>query len=264
MKYNPYIVLAALTLILVSVATGCVQPAEALDANKGNPMDLDGTTWTLTELPGLELLPDHTATLDFADGQVSGKATCNRFFGPYELDRDSLSFGPLGSTMMACLNMEQETAYLKALETVSAYRLEGELLVLLNADGDTVLVFAPTRHASFEGTTWRLTGYNTGSAAIRSLILDTEITATWAEGQVTGRAGCNSYFGGYELDGERLTVDAIGATEMFCAAPEGVMEQEQAYLKALGRAAGYRIQEDRLTVLGEGGERLLEFVSVTD
>ena len=140
---------------------------------------------------------------------------------------------------------------------------------LLDAEGDVVAMYSPTEHASLEGTAWQLTGYNAGDA-IQSVIPDTKITATWGEtsaggaGEVTGSAGCNHYFGEYEVDGESLAVRAVGMTEMFCASPEGLMEQEQDYAEVLGRAASYRIQGDRLTVLGEGGERLLEFVAVTE
>jgi heat shock protein HslJ len=164
---------------------------------------------------------------------------------------------------MACPGLEQETAYLAAMATVSAYRVEGDQLVLLNADGDTVLVFRPRQHASLEGTNWQLTGYNTGNAIV-SLIRDTKVTAAWADGQVSGSAGCNSYFASYAIDGEQLTHGVIGATEMFCGAPEGLMEQETGYLKALGASASYRIDSDRLTVLGSNGERLLEFVAAQE
>ena len=113
------------------------------------------------------------------------------------------------------------------------------------------------------GSEWTLMWYGP-EGALAEVPAGVQVTLRFEGGEIGGTAACNSYFGSYEVDGERLTIGAIGATEMFCAAPEGLMEQEQGYLQALGQAAGYHLEEDRLTVLGAGGERLLEFVAVTE
>jgi heat shock protein HslJ len=277
MKADKRTAWAVLGLVLISLLVGCTLPPQMADALQKGTMNLDGTTWTLVELrqgqgdsaSARDLLPDDTVTLDFAEGKASGNGTCNRYSGSYEVDGERLSFGPLAGTMMACPGLNQETAYLEALETVAAYRVDGDQLVLLDAEGDAVATYSPTEHAALEGTTWQLTAYNMGSA-LRSVVPDSKITATWGQtsaagaGEVTGSAGCNHYFGEYAVDGETLTVRAVGMTEMFCASPEGLMEQEQDYARVLGRAASYRIQGERLTVFGSDGERLLEFVAVAE
>jgi heat shock protein HslJ len=74
-----------------------------------------------------------------ADGQVHGQAGVNSFDGSARLDGDRLTLGPLRTTRMAGPPeaMDAEAAFLQALEEVVAIRLEGDELVLLDADDGT-------------------------------------------------------------------------------------------------------------------------------
>jgi heat shock protein HslJ len=251
-------------VVLAMVVSGCAPLSRVLGNSDGEPramMNLEGTQWTLVRLNGELVDANGEATLDFAEGQVSGVAFCNRFFGPYEHDGSSLAFGMLGSTMMACLpGVGPEADYLGALAEAASAESDDEMLILTDAEGNELLAFVPAEQASLEGTTWQLTGYNTGSA-ISSLVLDTEITAVLDGEQITGSAGCNRYFGGYTLDGERIEVGPVANTEMFCVDPEGLMEQEQAYLKALSDIDSYAINRESLTLFDAEGTRLLTFVA---
>jgi len=84
---------------------------------------------------------DATLTADFADdGTLSGNAGCNNYNGPYEIDGDSISIGPLAGTKMACTSEEltkQETDYLAALELATSFSVTGDRLDLLR-DGGTI------------------------------------------------------------------------------------------------------------------------------
>ena len=51
----------------------------------------------------------------------------------------------------------------------------------------------------------------------------------------------------------------LAITEMACASPEGVMEQEAAYMEALQSAAAYRVVENRLELEDAAGETTLVF-----
>ena len=267
MKLHKGFVLWMLILTLSALVAGCAPLRTALADSDGDTtatgIDLVDTTWTLIKIYGEAVSADAEATLDFATEQISGIAFCNRFFGPYEQDNDALSFGMLGSTMMACPDMEHEGEYLAALGTVAGYRMDADNLVLTDADGNAVLVFSPAEQAALEGTVWHLTGYNTGSA-ISSLILDTEITATLTGGQIEGSAGCNGYFASYTLDGSHIEMGPVANTEMYCMEPEGVMDQEMDYLVTLAAADTYEIDRDTLTVLNAEGMRLLTYVAIAE
>ncbi|MBO6638268.1 MAG: META domain-containing protein [Roseitalea sp.] len=83
-----------------------------------------------------------TAFVAFDAGTISGNGGCNNFTGSYEGGEDgALTVGPLASTKMACEAevMTAETAFLAALGSASAYSVEGDMLMLVDANGATVL-----------------------------------------------------------------------------------------------------------------------------
>ena len=250
--------ITALIVALAALVTACTPAVRAADAP---PVDLDGTSWILVRIDGQVVRADAEATLSFLDGKVQGIGSCNGFFGPYERDGERLSFGLLASTMMACPDMDLETSYLAALSSVAAYRVEGAELVLANDAGETVLVFAPRTDTPLQGTVWQLTDLNTGTALV-SVLEGTTITATVVDGKIGGSAGCNTYFAAIAADGDRWTIGPAGSTEMYCAAPAGIMEQEQAYLSALARVDDLEIEGDVLTLSSADGARLLTFVAL--
>lgn len=102
-----------------------------------------------------------------------------------------------------------------------------------------------------EATNWQLLFYRK-----THVIEGTSITAHFENGEITGTAGCNSYFGSFEADGENLSINSLGNTEMFCMEPEGVMEQEIFYLESLRDAQRYDISDGRLTVFRSDHETL--------
>lgn len=104
------------------------------------------------------------------------------------------------------------------------------------------------RANDLEDKTWILESYGE-QENLKPVIEGTRITATFdsAEGQVSGSAGCNSYFGGYQIN-DKLSIPVLASTEMYCLDPEGVMEQESEYLKMLQTAGSYRIQDGKLQI----------------
>jgi len=102
-----------------------------------------------------------------------------------------------------------------------------------------------------EGTNWQLIFYRK-----TTVIDDTHITTNFENGEITGSAGCNSYFGAYQVDGQDLTIGQLGMTEMYCMEPEGLMEQESTYLEYLADAQSYEITDGRLIIFLSGQETL--------
>ncbi|MBA2458708.1 MAG: META domain-containing protein [Gemmatimonadales bacterium] len=101
--------------------------------------EVTGVEWSLVELNGAPAplgAGDRPATLTLGDSaRASGFGGCNRIAGSYELAGDSLRFGPLISTRMACdQGMELEQAYGAALEATRRFRVTAGL-ELLGADG---------------------------------------------------------------------------------------------------------------------------------
>jgi hypothetical protein len=102
---------------------------------------------------------------------------------------------------------------------------------------------------TLEGTTWLLDGTIPGS----------EITALFADGQVGGSAGCNSYKTAYTSTStagkNTLQVESpMAVTMMMCDEP--LMDQEGLYLAALESATEYTIEGFSLSISYPGGTLL--------
>jgi heat shock protein HslJ len=114
----------------------------------GGGAALEDTTWLLQsygEAGNLQaVLEDTEVTAEFTSKEktVKGSAGCNSYSGGYELDKNKLTLpGPIISTMMACDEpiMDQETAYLSALQSAESFEIDGEQL-RINC-GQKVLIF---------------------------------------------------------------------------------------------------------------------------
>jgi len=246
------------------MAAGCTGTSPGPSA-----LSLNGTGWTLTDYvyDGTVLHPvNGTAiTLVFGDtGQVTGSAGCNHYFASYTVTGTSLSIGGTGSTMMYCTAagvMEQESAYLALLGKVSSVAAGNDTLTFADDNGTTILTFArivPPAPKPLAGTTWTLDSISTADA-VSSVVAGTTITAVFdGNGSVTGSAGCNRYFASYTVTGNSLSIGGTGSTKMHCTGP-GVMQQESTYLASLGRAAGFTITGNRLSLTDANGIALLTF-----
>lgn len=102
---------------------------------------------------------------------------------------------------------------------------------------------------SVEGTAWQLVSYNQVPA-----LTDFAVTADFVDGQLSGSAGCNHYFGHYTLAEEQITITETAATEKFCSVPKGIMVQEAAYLALVRQAETYDVEGDRLTIETPAGD----------
>jgi heat shock protein HslJ len=112
----------------------------------------------------------------------------------------------------------------------------------------------PADSLSLEGTRWMLVTLK-GEPPLAG----TAPAAEFSADQISGSTGCNHYFGAYAVSGSDITIGNVASTEMWCADPEGVMDQEQAFLVALRSAASYRLAGERLELLDAAGSVILAF-----
>ena len=119
----------------------------------------------------------------------------------------------------------------------------------------------PDTSADLVNTEWALALLN-GS----SLIEDTEIVLYFKETYFGGAMTCNGYGGGRDsgpyitTDKGTLTIPQLAVTVQDCPSPEGIMEQEAAYIETLHNASTYRVIDDRLEIADASGETTLVFV----
>ncbi len=226
---------------------------------------LQGTLWRIQAASGAEGQPrpipeDVEATLRFEAGRVAGSGGCNRFSAECRIDGERLEIGLIASTMMACPEPAAsiEAAVLQALALIATWAVEEGSLVLRDADGLDRLVLDRVVEPTLMGPSWQATGVNNGRGGVASLVAGTAIDATFGEdGRVSGRAGCNRYHGPFRVDGPRLGIGPLASTRMAC--PDEVMEQEAAFLAAMGRATTFRIDGDRLELRDDDGALQVSF-----
>jgi heat shock protein HslJ len=83
------------------------------------------------------------------------------------------------------------------------------------------------------------------------------VTLTLSDERVTGRSGCNTYFGAAEHRDGTLKIGSIGATKMACMR-DGLMQQESEYLNTLEASQSYAIQSGpRLLLTSPAGGTLV-------
>jgi heat shock protein HslJ len=118
-----------ITALLVGLAGG------PLSANGGG--DLWGSSWQVTDIGGHEITLADGVTLAFADGGITGRAGCNRYFGPVTLRAESFESGAIGATRMACPGRgdELERRFLEALGQVTGWRISDDGALELIAGG---------------------------------------------------------------------------------------------------------------------------------
>ena len=256
-----------LILGLVLMVAGCngMGPAVPVDsATPGGVFDLEGSEWILVQLNGASLLPGTNITLSFEEGRAGGFAGCNAYGASHEVGGDgALSISLLERTLQACLEpegvMEQEDAYLAALQDAAAYRVAGDRLEIEDGTGTVTLVYARKARALMEpsdllGTAWQLVwldGASPVEGSVITLVFD-------GEGQASGLAGCREYIATYEAEGDRIDFfsQAMSGDEA-CLADEALYQQEGAYTDALTWATNYRLGEGQLEIETARGELLV-------
>jgi hypothetical protein len=120
---------------------------------------------------------------------------------------------------------------------------------------------SPVEAADLVGTEWVLT-----SLKGESLREDTEITLYFEEAFLGGSMTCNGYGGGPDSgkyvardDGTLTVVRPLAVTVQLCSSPEGIMEQEEAYIEGILNGPAYRVFDDRLEILDAEGKAILVF-----
>ena len=128
--------LIVLTLALTLSLTAC-------SIFRGD-IELKGTSWSLVEIHGQPILDGTTPTLVFDEEELGGNGSCNTFGGNYTLDKGKLTIDQLFSTLMYCEGaMDQESAYINALQEAVGFQIKNGNLQLLDTDGQVILAFAP-------------------------------------------------------------------------------------------------------------------------
>ena len=107
--------------------------------------------------------------------------------------------------------------------------------------------------AGLEGSEWRPT--QLGAAAVPQ---DGSIFVQFkSEGRLAGNGGCNGFFGGYEISGDRLEIGPLGATRMSCPPP--IMDLEMSFLSMLETAKSFQRDRAVMVLFDDSGSEIARF-----
>lgn len=151
--------IALLTAILMSAcqtsgSNSDPEPQDSIGASAGSPTGsaaaiqngaeeqnkfLLGVDWGIVELDGnrdeseIRGMGGSAVFIHLDSGAAFGHAGCNRFNAQYNLDGNSLTFGPAAMTKMYCEGlMEIESGVARVLDETDSYSIQGDTLSLLN------------------------------------------------------------------------------------------------------------------------------------
>lgn len=94
-----------------------------------------------------------------------------------------------------------------------------------------------------------LTGgiWNVAKLREEPFVQGTKLTLSFEDGRVSGSAGCNTYFGDYEVSKGTLKVGPLGMTKKLCS-PE-IMAQEALFSKFLASVDSFKIDDDGALII---------------
>lgn len=115
-------------------------------AAQGGTVDDPSGSWRLVRILGMddsvaEARPPSRFTLTLEDGRAFGRADCNLFSGPAEVDGVGIVLGPLASTRAACAPGSLSDRYLQELSFVRTFVIEGGALYLATMADGSILEF---------------------------------------------------------------------------------------------------------------------------
>jgi heat shock protein HslJ len=125
-------------LLALPLLAACDYDSESPDQSEM----LENTEWVLVSINDDDVLTDTEITLAFMEDRIGGSAGCNTYMGGVEVDGLALSFSPIASTMMACVEesvMNQETAFLAVLQVAESFSIENDQLIITSAEGGALV-----------------------------------------------------------------------------------------------------------------------------
>ncbi|HJJ83967.1 MAG TPA: META domain-containing protein [Methanocorpusculum sp.] len=191
---------------------------------------------------------DGTSLNFYEWGSFGGYAGLNSIGGEYVVHGGSLVFENMYMTELAGPEsvMNKEGKFINALNQVAGFKIYGNVLVLLDSEGKTLLTFE--RHFEPLGE-WVLSD-NPG------------VTVSFdGDGSFVGQAPVNYFGGKYLIHGASLTFPE-GFTQTLMAGSDEMNKAEDEFFKNLKKTAGYAFVDGDLVFLDAKGKVLLTFERV--
>lgn len=249
-----------LCLIALAVAGLC----SCSSSKKATIADMKGE-WDIVSLNG-EAVKAGVAEqpfigFDTKEGRIYGRSGCNRILGQLDMTAapGEISFAQMGSTRMACPNMDLENNVLQTLSGVTGYKKTGnDSFTFYNADKKAVAVVKKRcgvmKPSELAGE-WLIISVE-GVEAKSEMDIAPFMAFDLEESRVNGNAGCNLFNSAITLEEGQSIAFSLGASTMM-SCPD--MELEQLVLGALGKIRKYgRMSNGNLGLFDHSGNVCIE------
>ncbi|MBT2773748.1 META domain-containing protein [Halomonas sp. ISL-60] len=134
------------TLLIFVGCTVDATKAQSASATLDEP--LVNTYWKLTRLNGAPVVTHENVreahlVLHQDASRLAGATGCNTLMGSYLLENEHIEFSQIASTKMACptTQMKTESDFLASLKQVTAWHVDGAMLVLSDANSKPLATF---------------------------------------------------------------------------------------------------------------------------
>jgi len=247
------------TCALVAVVAACSTTGGSgagASSTGGTGGTIEGPTWRLASQSAGGTLTDIPAGVAvdarFSGGRVTGSGGCTVYNGPAVISGATIKVGQLATSAMACESpaADVEKAYLANLASAATFTATADSLAIYDASGAAILKYTPGPANALEGE-WIVTGYKNGTQAVVGPLAGTTLTATFTADSVFGSSGCNTYNGGYKLDGDKVTIGPLSSTMKAC--DQAIMDQETQFLAALQTPATVEVAGATVTLRDASG-----------
>ena len=217
-----------------------------------NAVKINGSIIKLPRTRGAGVIPH--LDIDIKTMQISGIDNCNNFSGMIlTLDDQNIKLGPLAATKKMCPDLTIANAFNDALNGVSKYQLDGNVLKFMDSEGVELLEFTKGTEAKvLINDIWVAEMVDGETVAEKPNAPMLEINSSKME--VIGFDGCNNLNGKIiTLTNYELTFGPLAATSKMCTD----MTIPGKFNKALSLVRSYRIANLKLSLVDEQGNVLV-------
>jgi heat shock protein HslJ len=241
-------------------------PLSASDARPAPPSP-EGRAFTsiLVRQDGkpYSLVPGTAVKLDFSKGRVTASAGCNTMSGPVTFTSDTMVVGTLASTPMLCdpLRGRQDGLLLDLFAKPSQWSLDGMTLTLWNTRVEIILgERLPVAAKQPLLNRYWIVDTVLADRLVYPVPPEIHVSLLFqptAAGQVdvTGILICNWITGSATVEGDTITVNALGTTKRGCTPNDPRVEI--GVLTALKGVSQYWIDDNQLTIAKPTGPGLI-------
>jgi heat shock protein HslJ len=195
------------------------------------------------------------------DGDLEGETGCESYVGSYQLDGQMISLSVLGRDPRPCASDVKDEAemFIEALKAVTAWRLAGSGLELLDDTGRVQIGLLPAPIAGPQGE-WSVTSFARPNGKLQAAPTDGSMRLVLgADGTARGATGCRLFEGEYMAQSEQMLIVPLDITGLPCRGD--VRRSERRLLAAFERVVLWQRDGTTMHFTDGNGQVVMELTA---